>query len=127
MASGLMFQFLASNLYGEDRSRYPGHVANVSSELLAELLSRESIPAIVTCELVEEAEVRWQYLSPERKAKSQEELFDVIEKLGPIAEEALRARCVIEPSAWLDELHSAKRIVLIDAPSFAMSSWKDLP
>ena len=114
MASGLMFQFLASNLYGEDRSRYPGHVANVSSELLAELLSRENIPAIVTAALVAEAEARWQCLLPERKAKSQEELFDVIEKFGPINEEELRARCVIEPRAWLEELHVTKRIVRFD-------------
>ncbi len=117
MASGLMFQFLASNLYGEDRTRYPGHVANVSSELLAELLSRESIPALVTQEIVAEAEARWQYLSPERKAKSQEELFDVIEKLGPIDEETLRARCVIESREWLKQLREAKRVVFIDSPS----------
>lgn len=114
MASGLMFQFLASNLYGEDRSRYPGHVANVSSELLAELLSRESIPAIVTRELIEEAEARWQYLSPERRAKSQEELLDVIEKLGPIGEDELRLRCAIEPKAWLEELRAANRVVRFD-------------
>ncbi|MEK7729062.1 MAG: DEAD/DEAH box helicase, partial [candidate division KSB1 bacterium] len=115
MASGLMFQFLASNLYGEDRTRYPGHVANVSSELLAELLSRESIPAIVTAELIAETEARWQYLSLERKAKSKEELFDVIEKLGPIDEEALRARCESEPREWLEELREAKRIVPVAA------------
>ncbi len=117
MASGLMFQFLASNLYGEDRSRYPGHVANVSSEQLAELLSRENIPAIVTPELVAEAEARWQYLTPERKAKSAEELFDVIEKLGPIGEEALRERCASEPVAWLEQLRVAQRIVFVDEPS----------
>ncbi len=113
MASGLMFNFLASNLYGDDRARYPGHVAEVSSALLAEILAREHIPAIVTPELVAEAEARWQHLAPERQARDAEELFGVIEKLGPLSEEELRRRAKEEPSAWLQQLRAHNRIVLL--------------
>ncbi len=113
MASGLMFNFLASNLYGDDRARYPGHVAEVSSELLADILAREHIPAIVTAELAAEAEARWQHLAVERQARDSEELFAVIEKLGPLSEEDLRLRAKEDFSAWLQQLRAADRVVLL--------------
>ncbi|MGH7495475.1 MAG: DNA glycosylase AlkZ-like family protein [bacterium] len=111
MASGLMFNFLASNLYGSDSALYPGHVADVSSELLAEILARESIPAIVTPELAAEAEARWQHLSADRQARDAEELFVIIEKLGPLSEAELHRRAQAEPAAWLAKLREASRIV----------------
>ncbi|MCZ6819766.1 MAG: DEAD/DEAH box helicase, partial [Calditrichaeota bacterium] len=62
MASGLMFDFLSENLYEGDRSRLPAQAAAVSSELLADILQREAIPTIVTAEMVQQAEARWQHL-----------------------------------------------------------------
>jgi ATP-dependent Lhr-like helicase len=113
MASGLMFNFLASNLYGSDRALYPGHVAEVSSALLAEILARENIPAIVTPELVAEAETRWQHLVADRQARDPEELFAIIEKLAPLPETELRRRAKEVPEPWLAQLREGNRIVLL--------------
>ncbi len=111
MASGLMFRLTAENLYEYDRNRAPGQAADVSSALLAEILARETIPALVTPEIVTVAQARWQCLAPETRAKSQEDLFVIIEKLGPIAEEELRRRSQGESSDWLQKLAQEKRIM----------------
>lgn len=111
MASGLMFRITAENLYEYDRNRAPGQAADVSSALLAEILARETIPTLVTPEIVAAAQARWQCLTPETQAKSQEDLFVIIEKLGPITDEELQRRCQGDFSAWLQKLASEKRIM----------------
>jgi ATP-dependent Lhr-like helicase len=112
MASGLMFNFLASNLYETDRSRMPGQIAAVSSELLAQILSQDKIPTIVTQELIAEAETRWQHVAPQFHARDREDLFAIIKKLAPIADDALRTRAKsgAEVSEWLRLLGNDNRI-----------------
>ena len=111
MAAGLMFRFLAENLYQVDIQRTPAHAAEVSRELLSEVLFGEKLPALVTREMVREAESGWQYLSPQRKARGREDLYAIIEALGPISEQALRERASREPAPWLEHLQAEGRIV----------------
>lgn len=113
MASGLMFRFFANHLYQEDHARFTAQAAGISSELLAEILERGNIPAIITPEIVAAAEARWQHLAPESQAANAEDLFAVIEKLGPIEEQALRLRAKTDPSSWLQDLAGKRRIVHI--------------
>ena len=80
MASGLMFDFLASSMYEVDRSRMPGQIATMSSDLLADILNKEDIPVIITHEMVEDAEARWQHLKFEYQASDVESLYAIIEK-----------------------------------------------
>ena len=70
------------------------------------------VPAILTPELVRQAERRWQHLDPYFQAGTAEELFNIIEKLGPLAEDSLVRRCKVDPADWLDELKAANRIIL---------------
>ncbi|NOY59966.1 MAG: DEAD/DEAH box helicase, partial [Calditrichaeota bacterium] len=81
-ASGLIFRFLAENLYQEDRTRAPGYAAQVSSELLADILSREKIPTIVVSDIVDAAEAVWQHLAPDSRAGDAEDLYAIIAQLG---------------------------------------------
>lgn len=110
MAAGVMFNFLAENMYEMDRSRLPGQAATVSSELLAQILDQEEIPAIVTPELVTAAEARWQHLAPEFHAADAEELFAVIDKLSPLRLQELQQRSKLDPAPWLAQLHKEGRI-----------------
>lgn len=112
MASGLMFRFLSGHLYEEDRLRISNQAAEVSNDLLAEVLRRDQLPAILTHELVQEAENRWQHLTPDTRARDQEELLTIIEKLGPLGLPELQERCRENPVAWLDRLHEERRILL---------------
>ncbi len=113
MASGLMFNFLANNLYETDRSRMPGQVAAVSSELLAQILSQDKIPTIVTPELIAEFEARWQNHAPEFQARDAEDLFAIVARLAPISDDELLRRCKADPNEWLDKLQKENRVVRI--------------
>jgi ATP-dependent Lhr-like helicase len=110
MAAGLMFNFLSENLYETDRSRYTAGVASVSSELLAEILSQQTIPTVVTQDIVQYCEQRWQHLTPESKITNPEELYSLIQKLAPVSDDDLRKRTGSDLPVWLDELRSTGRI-----------------
>ena len=111
MASNILFKFVATYLYELDKTRRPEQVTGISGRFLADILDHEKIPTILTEVLIHKAERRWQHLAPEYKAVSAEDVFSIIEKLGPIGKDALRSRCKSDPTPWLNELSSAKRIV----------------
>jgi ATP-dependent Lhr-like helicase len=116
MAAGLMFDFLSSNIYEMDRARYPAQAAMVSTELLAEILSRESIPEIVTKDIADQCERRWQHLTSESKARDIEALFSIIENVGPLSIEELEGRSTGELSDWLELLSLTHRIIHVSHP-----------
>jgi len=111
MASGLLFRLLAEYMYDYDKARTIGFAAEVSNELLAEVLLKETIPAIVTRAVIEKAEARWQHTLPETRAKDIEDLFAIIEQLGPLDTGQLQERCRENPQEWLDMLQKDKRII----------------
>ncbi|UCF94251.1 MAG: hypothetical protein JSW39_08855, partial [Desulfobacterales bacterium] len=111
MAAGIWFKFVASNLYEPDQIRLPVQADNFHSDLWANIANQEKIPTLLTRGLIAKAERRWQHLETGFKAAGVEELFSLIEKLGPIAEAELHRRCQGDPSAWLSELQVTHRIV----------------
>jgi ATP-dependent Lhr-like helicase len=112
MAAGLLFKFESVYLYEEDRHRQPREGFNISTEILEGMLQDNQVPGILTPELIRQAEKRWQHLDPYFQAGTAEELFDIIEKLGPLAEDSLVRRSKVDPSAWLDDLKAANRIMV---------------
>ena len=111
MAAGILFKFVSVHLYEMDQSRQPGEGPSISSEFIHSILDQQTIPALVTSELVAQAQRRWQHLDPTFQAASREDLFTIIEKLGPIDDENLIRRCKRDPAVWLSELKTANRIV----------------
>jgi ATP-dependent Lhr-like helicase len=126
MAAGILFRFVSVYLYEEDQSRRPREGLSVSSEILDSMLDTSRLPAILSAELVREAERRWQHLDPHFQATTAEDLFSIIEKLGPLDEENLARRCKVDPLPLLHELKKGGRIVLTDAQRGNQSfrSWK---
>ena len=112
MAAGILFKFISVHLYAEDQSRHPRKELNVSGEVLDGMLERDGVPVLLPTELVLQAERRWQHLDPYFQAATAEDLFSIIEKLGPIAEEDLSRRCKVDPVPLLNELKAANRIIL---------------
>jgi len=114
MAAGILFKFVSIYLYEADQSRRPQEGLSVSSEILEPMLDSSRLPAILTAELVRQAERRWQHLDLHFQAATAEDLFSIIEKLGPLDEENLARRCKIDPVPLLHELKKADRIVSAD-------------
>jgi ATP-dependent Lhr-like helicase len=111
MSSGLLFNFLSSQMYDYDHTRTSGEVAGVSSVLLAQILSQEQIPAIVNIDMVQQAQDRWQHLTDESRAADQEDLFVIIEKLGPLHDVELQQRSKGNIKPWLEKLAGENRII----------------
>ena len=111
MAAGILFKFVSVHLYEMDQNRQPGESLSISSELIHSILDQQTIPDLVTSKLVTHAQSRWQHLDPMFQAASREDMFSIIEKLGPIDDENLIRRCKRDPAAWLSELKAANRIV----------------
>ncbi len=113
MTAGLMFRFLSEQMYDYDRFRTTGHAAEISSELLADILTRDEIPTIISREIVDEAQRHWQFLSPERLAKDSEDCFELIDKLGPLDLKEIDQRCATNSNAWIEELSDKNRILSV--------------
>jgi len=111
MAAGIIFKFVSVYLYEKDHNRQPREKVTAGREILEEMLHENQAPAILTPDLIQQAERRWQHLDPYYQAGSAEELFTVIEKLGPLAEDRLARRCKADPARWLNELETAGRII----------------
>lgn len=110
MTAGLTFRFLSEQMYDYDKFRTAAHAANISSEFLADVLSRQEIPTIVTAQAVQTAEDHWQFKTPERRARDAEDLFAVIAALGPLSMDELAKRSAADPQPWLDALAAQNRI-----------------
>jgi len=111
MAANVLYKFVASYLYETDQHRRSDRNKDRHQGFLSEILEQDKIPAILTERLIRAAEKRWQHLAPEYQAASAEDLFGIIERLGPISGPELFKRSKKDPSDWLAELQSARRIV----------------
>jgi ATP-dependent Lhr-like helicase len=114
MAAHILYKFVATYLYELDKTRQPDNISGISGQFLSEILDHEKIPAIITPGLVHQAENRWQHLAAEYKAASTEDVFHVIETLGPIVETELYKRCKGDPVHWLSQLKAANRIDCVE-------------
>ena len=117
MAAGILFKFISVFLYEEDYSRQPVEGQRVTSEILDDMLERRQVPALLTPEIVSQAERRWQHLDPYFQAASAEDLFNIIEKLAPVTEADLAGRSKFDPAPWLEELKKAGRIIVAEPPA----------
>ncbi len=126
MVSGLIFDFVSSQVYEQDRTRAPGQVAMVSNDLLTEILSRDTIPAIITQEIIAESRARWQSLHPEKQARDIEQLHLIIKKLSPLENEDLKIRSRQEPDPWLQSLHADGRICKVPNPYQGWIATEDI-
>jgi ATP-dependent Lhr-like helicase len=110
MTSGLLFNFLSVEMYDYDRVRVPAEAAAVSSGLLAELLDKKQVPALVTREIIRSYENKLQHLTVHSRAADEEAIFAIIEQLGPIPLKELQRRSKTDPTDWLKMLEKNHRI-----------------
>jgi ATP-dependent Lhr-like helicase len=112
----LLYNFLANYMYDFNEVRLSQHARalEVNRELLHEALNSGPVPAIISPELVENAEKYWQYREPQRRARSAEDLLEIINVLGDATTEELRERCDEKLEEYLNQLQEQGRIMLLD-------------
>ena len=116
MASPLVFKLVARTIYEYDLPRRTGQAFTASQTYLQQILDLDHIPAIISADLVKEVESHWQFLHPHKQAQSVEDLFLIIEELGPLHKEELQQRSARDINPWLEGLTHQNRIVRINQP-----------
>jgi ATP-dependent Lhr-like helicase len=111
----LLYNFLANYMYDFNEVRLSQHAQamEVNRELLHEALNNGPIPAIISRESVAKAEAFWQYRDPQRRARSAEDLLEVINTLGDATTDELRERCDEKLEEYLSQLQEHGRIVAL--------------
>ncbi len=115
MAQSLLFDWIAVFMYGGDAPLAERRAAALAldRDLLADLLGAEELRELLDAEVLAELELELQRLADGRRARSADELADVLARVGDLTAEELSYRC--EPSApgegWLADLLAERRAV----------------
>jgi len=110
----LLYNFLANYMYDFNEVRLSQHAQalEINRELLHEVLNRGPVPAIISPDVVQNAEKYWQYRDPQRRARNAEDLLEIINVLGDATTEELRERCDEKLEEYLNQLQQQGRIML---------------
>ena len=115
MAQSLLFDWISVFMYGGDAPLAERRAAALAldRDLLADLLGAEELRELLDAEVLTELELELQRLADGRRARSADELADVLARVGDLTAEELSYRC--EPSGpgedWLAELLAERRAV----------------
>ncbi|HNP14602.1 MAG TPA: crosslink repair DNA glycosylase YcaQ family protein, partial [Mycobacterium sp.] len=122
-AASLLFGYVGAFMYEGDSPLAERRAAALSldSTLLAELLGRVELRELLDPEVIAATARQLQHLSEDRRARDAEGVADLLRLLGPLTEEEIAQRCTAaDVGAWLDGLHTAKRVLQV---SYAGQSW----
>ena len=113
--ASLLFDFIAVYMYEWDQPRADrqSQYLAVNRELLAELVDLDSIPALLRPEAIDTVEQQLQHVSPGMRARSPEELMELLIRVGDLTEEEIVARCDGDGRSMLRELALDGRAVQI--------------
>ncbi|MFJ7163882.1 ATP-dependent helicase [Streptomyces globosus] len=112
-ARSLLFGYVAQFLYEGDSPLAERRAAALSldSRLLAELLGQAELRELLDAGVLAELEQELQWLSPDRRAKDEESVADLLRLLGPLTDGELVQRGAEE--AWPRALERARRVIRV--------------
>ena len=118
-ARSLLFGYVAQFVYEGDSPIAERRAAALSLDqgLLAELLGRAELRELLDPEVLAEVEAELQWLAPDRRARSDESVADLLRLLGPLTIGEVQARVADESTsevgAWLAGLAESRRVVAV--------------
>ena len=113
--ASLLFDFMAVYMYEYDQTkpdRLSQYVA-VNRELLAEVVDIETLASLIRPEAVEAVELQLQYADPGTRARTPEELLEILLRLGDLSEEEIADRCAGDSAGMLKTLAASHRAAQI--------------
>ena len=119
-ASSLLFSWIAAYMYEGDAPLAERRAAALAldRDLLRELLGAEELRELLDPEVLADVELELQCLAEHRRARSADELHDVLRKVGDLNLAEADVRCdgaagVGSAAAWLAELVAARRVAVV--------------
>ena len=120
MASSLLFNWIAAYMYEGDAPLAERRAAALAldRDLLRDLLGAEELRDLLDPEVLADVELELQCVAEGRRARSADELHDVLRKVGDLTSDEVELRCETSAetatgSVWLAELLAEKRVIEI--------------
>ncbi|MGP6174974.1 ATP-dependent helicase [Corynebacterium sp. A21] len=114
-ASSLLFNYTGAFMYEGDSPLAEKRAAALALDpsLLAKLLGEVELRELLAPEIIGEVHAQLQRTHPERRARSPEELADVLRILGPLPVEELEAHCAFPEPFQNALLHLGDRVMSV--------------
>ena len=112
-ASSILFDFAAVYMYERDDPKNAGKQqhALLNRELLSEVVQLEDFRSVVRSDAVVKVEEQLQHTTPTRKARSPEEVMEILLRIGEMTRDELNART--EDSSFVDDLITRSIVISI--------------
>jgi ATP-dependent Lhr-like helicase len=115
-AASLLFDFIAVYMYQYDQPREDrlSQYLAINREILGEIVDLDSISSLVRPEAIEAVERQLQHSARGMRARSAEELMEILLRIGDLTGKELRERCEGDSDAMLRTLEGDGRVVRVD-------------
>jgi ATP-dependent Lhr-like helicase len=116
MASSLLFNWIAAYMYEGDAPLAERRAAALAldRDLLRDLLGAEELRELLDPDVLADVELELQCVAEGRRARSADELHDVLRKVGDLSPAEVDLRCAPDAVAeWLATLIAEKRVIEI--------------
>jgi ATP-dependent Lhr-like helicase len=117
MASSLLFNWIAAYMYEGDAPLAERRAAALAldRDLLRDLLGAEELRELLDPDVLADVELELQCIADTRRARSPDELHDVLRKVGDLSRAEIELRCQTDDAAavdaWLSGLVDGKRVI----------------
>ena len=114
-AQSLLFNWIAAYMYEGDAPLAERRAAALAldRDLLRDLLGAEELRELLDAGVLADLELELQCLTDGRRARSADELHDVLRRLGDLTAEEADLRCEGEAGPWLATLLAERRAITI--------------
>lgn len=115
-ARSLVFSYEERFLYDQDApaAERRAQALTLDRELLRELLGTASLRELLDPDVIQTVEEEFQGLSPDRRARHEDDLYDLLRRTGGLTREEIEARAPGEAGDWLAHLARQKRAVQVE-------------
>ncbi len=112
-AQSLLFRWIAVYMYEEDAPLGERKAAALAldRELLRELLGAEDLRELLDAGALADLELELQHLAEGRRARTADDVHDLLRRLGDLTTEEVQARATSDPGEWLDALEREGRAI----------------
>ncbi|HEX2782424.1 MAG TPA: helicase-related protein, partial [Ilumatobacteraceae bacterium] len=112
-AQSLLFNWIAAYMYEGDAPLAERRAAALSldRDLLRDLLGAEELRELLDPGVLADVELELQCVADARRARSADELHDVLRKVGDLTMAEIDVRCEEPSAAWVDDLVRTRRAI----------------
>ncbi len=112
-ASTVLFDFIAVYMYEQDHPKgdTSSQYQTLNRELLAEVVSLDAVKTIIKPDAIDRIEEQLQFTSETRKARTTEELLEILVRIGELTEEEISERSATHDNQFKHQLEKQRTIL----------------